>query len=348
MEKFSTWRDPSTGLAPFVYPLPPLSTIQLPRIAWIPLVPLALFRTALIVVLGLLFVIFEGSGLVVSLFSVKFHSILQYYCTAIFSRITLYLLGFTQLPSDRPFTHRTSSQKLISTTVRPGDLVVCNWSSYVDILYLAYLYNPIFIIPVLKHGAPSQGSEVLVRGFESKGVLGLIFRTGHPPSHNPATKIKSLAQFLQESKRLRRPLIIFPEGTTSNNRALLRCPKLNEISVGKHDGKVKVFCLAIKHETPTPFKNSITVPIPTSPMNLMHMVQANLVPILVPFLISPRSILVRFPRTDFIELDSSTQLVNSFELAFDLISQAAKLKLTSQISCADKTGFLNYLKSRKS
>ncbi|KAA1074002.1 hypothetical protein PGTUg99_029932 [Puccinia graminis f. sp. tritici] len=108
MEKFSTWRDPSTGLAPFVYPLPPLSTIQLPRIAWIPLVPLALFRTALIVVVGLLFVIFEGSGLVVSFFSVKFHSILQYYCTAIFSRIAIYLLGFTQLPSDRPFTHRTS------------------------------------------------------------------------------------------------------------------------------------------------------------------------------------------------------------------------------------------------
>jgi hypothetical protein len=63
---FSFTQDPSTGLAPFVHPLPPLSTIQLPRIAWIPLVPLALFRTALIVVLGVLFVIFEGSGLVFS------------------------------------------------------------------------------------------------------------------------------------------------------------------------------------------------------------------------------------------------------------------------------------------
>jgi hypothetical protein len=154
-------------------------------------------------------------------------------------------------------------------------------------LETVYRYNPIFIIPVLKHGAPSQGSEVLVRGFESKGVLGMIFRAGHPPSHSPATKIKSLAQYLQESKRLRRPLIIFPEvchylhsaicgnhcptevrffffksvtyvylafqGTTSNNRALLRCPKLNETSVGKYDGKVKVFCLAIKSVKIFPF-----------------------------------------------------------------------------------------------
>ncbi|WAQ92813.1 hypothetical protein PtA15_17A295 [Puccinia triticina] len=229
------------------------------------------------------------------------------------------------------------------------------WSSFVKkkerkklMLKALFRYNPIFILPVVKDRVSSPGQEFLVCGFERKSILEMVFRTGHPPSHNTTTSIKSLAECLKESKRLRRPLVVFPEGTTSNNRALLRCPKLNERSVGEHNGKVRMFCLAIKHETSTPFKNSITVPIPSSPLNLMNIVQANLIPILLPFIMSPRSILVRFPRTDFIELDSSPQMINSFELAFDLISQVAKLKLTSQISCADKSGFLIYLKSRKS
>ncbi|OAV90015.1 hypothetical protein PTTG_07440 [Puccinia triticina 1-1 BBBD Race 1] len=203
-------QDPSTGLAPFVYPLPPLSTVQLPRVAWIPLAPLALFRTAFLVILGVVFVIFETSTLIFSLFSVKFHSAFQYYCTAVFGRIALYLMGFTQLPSDPPFTRRNSSQKLISTPVRPGDLVVCNWSSYVDVIYLAYLYNPIFILPVVKDRVSSPGQEFLFSrmlerietSLETFGCLSREFNNSadsklpaEPHEHSPSKSDPNLTAF---------------------------------------------------------------------------------------------------------------------------------------------------------
>lgn len=241
------------------------------------------------------------------------------------------------------------SQKVVRTKVNPGDLIVCNWSSYVEIIYLSYLYNPLFILPSPESiKSSSAGTEFIVRGFESRGALNLISSSGAPPIYDSSRTVKTLAGWISESKRLMKPLVVFPEGTTSNNRALLRCPKLNSGSVGEHNGKVRLFCLAFKHEPPSTFKNSITVPIPSKPMNLLNFLKANLIPILIPFIFPPRSVLIRYPRTDFIQLDSSLELLNAFDLSFQAISQVSKLKLTSRISGVDKVGFLKYFKSRSS
>ncbi|PLW50473.1 hypothetical protein PCASD_01364 [Puccinia coronata f. sp. avenae] len=366
MEKFSTWRDPSTGLAPFVYPLPPLSTNQFPRIAWAPFIPLAVFRTLCLLVVAVLFMTVDSLAIILSIFSVKFHSAFQYYYTTVFSRIALHLLGLTQIPSDPPFTHRTSSQKKItSDSVRPGDLIVCNWSSYVDIIYLAYLYNPIFVLPVLKDSRRGSGEDKLaakVAGFETKNMIPMVLQTGHPPHyiHPRTSQLKSLTECLREARRLGRPVVFFPEGTTSNNRALLKCPKVDERSVGQFHGNVRIFCLAIKHDPATLLKSSMTVPIPSWPLNLMHVGRSQMVPVMAPLCLSPRSISLKYPKNSgaVFEVDSSSStttaaavtmnLVSSLDLSFDTLSQVSKLKITNHISCVHKASFLEYARSRKS
>ncbi|KAI7933602.1 hypothetical protein MJO28_017577, partial [Puccinia striiformis f. sp. tritici] len=199
-------------------------------------------------------------------------------------------------------------------------------------------------------------NEAIIEGFEIKTLLEMIARSGHPPTttKSKTTKPKTLMDCILESKRSNQPLIVFPEGTTSNNRALLKPAKLTEKSLGKQVrggvGKVRVFCLAIKHETPTVFKNSITIPIPTTPLNLPHIIQANVIPTILPFpIFLNRSIIVKFPKNNFIEFNSdSSQLRESLDSSFDSISQISKLKITNQINSTHKIGFLNYARSRKS
>ncbi|MBW0522874.1 hypothetical protein O181_062589 [Austropuccinia psidii MF-1] len=339
---FSTWRDPSTGLAPFVYPLPPLSNIQVPTFAVLPLVPLATCRTLLLLILGCLFFAVEKLFAVLCLLSPSFVLTLSSWCTTVFARCALYLLGFSRLPSERPFTSRTASQKLVRAQIAPGDVIVSNWSSYVDVIYLAYLYNPIFIVPVPPSTRNSTNSQSVVTGFTRKSPLELITSSGHPPYHD-SFNIDSLAGWIAKSKRLVRLLVVLPEGTTSNNRAILKFPQLTPASIGKYDGKVKMYCLALKHEVPTPLKNSITNPIPTWPWNLPSILKANLVPILLPFW-SPRTLTIRYPRFNALEIDAIDH--KCFDRCSELIGSVGKLKQTNNVGWLDKAEFLKYFQSR--
>ncbi|KAI9600605.1 hypothetical protein H4Q26_000393 [Puccinia striiformis f. sp. tritici PST-130] len=336
MEKFSTWRDPSTGLAPFVYPLPPLSTFQLPRITWILLLPLALFRTLALILLALLFLSSRAWFGWFQSFRSNF--------------IRLFNFIGHPLSPEYLFTY-SGSFNYLETLHSVIELHLKNSS-----LIPQAGYNPIFILPVLKdEDNDVKTNEAIIEGFEIKTLLEMIARSGHPPTttKSKTTKPKTLMDCILESKRSNQPLIVFPEGTTSNNRALLKPAKLTEKSLGKQVrggvGKVRVFCLAIKHETPTVFKNSITIPIPT-PLNLPHIIQANVIPTILPFpIFLNRSIIVKFPKNNFIEFNSdSSQLRESLDSSFDSISQISKLKITNQINSTHKIGFLNYARSRKS
>jgi len=114
-----------------------------------------------------------------------------------------------------------------------------------------------------------------------------------------------------------------------------------------------MFCMAIKHEAATGLKRSITVPIPSVLGSVGQMVEANGVPVLMAGMLSPRSLLVRFPRPAdmLLLLDphplSPHILQHAFRNAFDRIAAAAKLKITNHISALHKAAFLNYARHRK-
>ncbi|KAF7724747.1 hypothetical protein EC973_000775 [Apophysomyces ossiformis] len=103
-----------------------------------------------------------------------------------------------------------------STSVQAGDIIVANWTSYVDILYLAYRFRPVFtqVYPGTKQLRPIGTWEAIrlctrVPSLAPEsGVQGQLY------------SMKELANLAKSSYH--RPMVVLPEGTTSNGRALLQ------------------------------------------------------------------------------------------------------------------------------
>ncbi|KAH9820647.1 hypothetical protein DFH28DRAFT_952826 [Melampsora americana] len=348
MEKFSNWRDPSTGLAPFVYPPPPLSNFRNPAILRSPFYVLAFLRTILLVGLAGNYLILDQALNFMFIVSPGLWKVLRSWMSTVLGRMALYLLGFTRLPADSPF----SSFRGIParTRVGPGDVIVVNWCSYVEIIYLAYLYDPIFIVPS-PSPRPQQDHDA-IDGFCARSVLNLITTSGHPPfASNESNKTsentpKTLSEWVVRGKISSQPVVVFPEATTSNNRAVLRFVKLTAKLRGNQRQDIRFFCLGFKHESPTHYRPSIICPIPSPFSNLIHIFRANSCPILFPG-ISPRTFTVRYPKSGPIVVSSDQKDRDPFGECAEMILNVCKMRQTTKIGWADKAGFLAYVDGRR-
>lgn len=179
------------------------------------------------------------------------------------------------LPSPTPphSSFRRGAPRNEAWSPRAGDIIVSNWASWIEILWLAFRYvplhiifrpptqtnaprssfNPVFVLPVcstldisLPSSAPSTplsrtpgrrtgtGSAAIsapaaraptarvpLAGFRRVGLLGMLAAAGHLPL--VARAASSPAEALEDVRGAAdRPVVVFPEGTTSNGRALLR------------------------------------------------------------------------------------------------------------------------------
>lgn len=181
-------------------------------------------------------------------------------------------------------------------------------------------------------------------GFFRSSVVQLVVRSGQPPESFPLDDVRSLSDWIDHSKRQQQRLVLLPEGTTSNNRALLKFPQLTAEGLGSYQGSLKVFCLVIKHEPPSVIRSSITSPVPSSPLNLPHILKSNQLPILLPG-ISPRTVTIKCPRTGPVLVKSIHQ--GLLEICAEVMTQAGKLKQTNQVGFQDKAGFLSYVSNRR-
>lgn len=159
-----------------------------------------------------------------------------------------------------------------------GDLIISNWTSYIDILYLAFKYNPIFILPVFdqssvaspampttgRHtgtGSANIGNQLAqpsCMGYVAVPFLRLILHTGNlPPTASPTFPT------VKKACSTNRPVILFPEGTTSNNRAVLRLGKdvLKDDDVTNWQGIIWV--TSLKYPAPSTWLSSSTCPTPS-------------------------------------------------------------------------------------
>ncbi|KAF3915362.1 hypothetical protein AA313_de0206334 [Arthrobotrys entomopaga] len=92
----------------------------------------------------------------------------------------------------------------------PGSIIASTFSSPLDAVYLAATFDPIFLVPSFDTPYVFQLT-----------LLQLIFYTFAPPTSKPySTKPTTIAEVV--SKNPYRIIVVFPEGTTSNGRALLR------------------------------------------------------------------------------------------------------------------------------
>ncbi len=111
--------------------------------------------------------------------------------------------GETQLRIGRYKAHSEHDK------VRPGDLVIANHSSYIDLVYLRLKYNAMF----------TKGSFYPPHiVYESSLSECLTFQDSNV-SEAELKQRKVLTDLLNEAKR---PIVVFPEGTRTNGRALIK------------------------------------------------------------------------------------------------------------------------------
>ncbi|KAK0531516.1 hypothetical protein OC834_001327 [Tilletia horrida] len=262
MEKFSRFRDPGSGIQVFLPPvLPagagnPLVTIATP-IA----IVLGLLRTLLLLVTILLwFVLGVTLG--------NMSNGIQAGLTSTFGRAALFIVGYAWIAPELVSLRsrgRAVSTRPVSYAPRRSDVIVANWSSWVEVLWLAITFAPSFALPVVdgpvydaKASSPSAvarkgrtsatttGGATKLRQRGTAGGAGAA-AMGADASDEPKRKIvgfrrvnwitaaraagklptvddgnteyASLDQLLAQAPG---PVVLFPEGVTSNNRALLR------------------------------------------------------------------------------------------------------------------------------
>lgn len=135
-------------------------------------------------------------------------------------------------------------------------MIISNYTSQIDILYLAYRYNPTFLLTTFAPLPESTTIQSTGRhtgtgsaniqtnqpqpnflGYTPIPLLALLARTGNlPPTENilSRTSYKTLKGARRGEKRV---VVLLAEGTTSNGRAVLKFPEgvLEEGDIGGDD-----------------------------------------------------------------------------------------------------------------
>lgn len=359
MEKFSAYRDPGTGIQPFLTPVPPksdsLGTLLLP-LRYI----VGVIRTAFVLCLLIIYILLVH-GLCACFKPLPWlHRPLSQILTCVIGRTALFLLGLYWIPVEYVSRKRRRGEAT-EWAWKPGagDIIVSNWVSWLELVWLAVRFNPIFVVPVPGHDAPqaarpptakvqkgntakhapdtSQNRRIQIVGVRKVSLLSMILMTGHTPSH-----AKTYASLDDLRRKADRPIVVFPECTTSNGRGLLQFANLfhQDIPVKGY----QVFLICVRYESPSTLAPSATHCIPSSIFNpLPHLFKlaTALKPLTLQIrvLVSPESpSSPLFLTSEVISGDVDDQLA---EASVVLISQLGKLKRTN-VGWEDKAAFLEF------
>jgi len=163
---------------------------------------------------------------------------------------------FVKYSTRTPLIDRSKNvSQIANRSPRAGDLIITNYTSYIDILYLAFRHNPTFVLPIFAPLDSESSSSSTTTSLSEKTTTGRHTGTGsanisattsqQPPflGYLPIPLIQLLARTgtlpptfdvvpVQAYKTLRaarraekRAVVLLAEGTTSNGRAVLKLPE---------------------------------------------------------------------------------------------------------------------------
>ena len=123
-------------------------------------------------------------------------------CNASLARLILLVLGVVFVKVETVQLRKTGrSPPSVPFDPRKGDVVVANACSPLDLLYLAFRYNPTFLLPVA-----ASSSSAKVTGWRRVTLLSAILATGQLPQ--PSTAAESLEAAVKNAVG---PVVVFPE-----------------------------------------------------------------------------------------------------------------------------------------
>ncbi|KAI9762976.1 MAG: hypothetical protein M4579_000039 [Chaenotheca gracillima] len=226
MEKYSQFRDRGSGIAPF-FPVPSQVTT-----AWLPVHAL-LFAIRLPIFVS---------------FVVVYFLLLQFIpLGSLFKKAMLWsILGvpgvwWIDLQIDGVKRGSLAKQHALRLP-HPSDVIASSFTSPIDALYLAAIFDPIF-----------TASYPGTRGVRRISLLGAILRAFSIPHERPAdeSELVELREIIK--KHPRRIVVVFPECTTTNGRGILPfSPSLLGAATG-----TKIFPISLRY---TP--GDVTTPVP--------------------------------------------------------------------------------------
>ncbi|KAI8380881.1 uncharacterized protein BYT42DRAFT_495123 [Radiomyces spectabilis] len=227
MEKYSRWRDAGTGIQPFLPPVPPriessLLLVLSNVIHYVVGPVLGAIKLVLIAILVLCYILFvKLFGLIL----IPLGPVRRLWCKVwnlILIRTTLFVAGFFYIKHEVVSTRKSRGDSTNAYEKMPtpssGDIIVANWTSYIDILYLAYRFNPVFT-----QIYPAENKVCEISMWQAVRLCSQFPALSAEEKKVPPNRLFTVSELVQRvSARHLGPIVVLPEGTTTNGRALLK------------------------------------------------------------------------------------------------------------------------------
>eukprot|EP01126_Amoeba_proteus_P054998 TRINITY_DN6797_c0_g1_i7.p1 TRINITY_DN6797_c0_g1~~TRINITY_DN6797_c0_g1_i7.p1 ORF type:complete len:331 (-),score=46.29 TRINITY_DN6797_c0_g1_i7:167-1159(-) len=259
MEKFNRWADPRTGIQPFLPPLAEPTNLLCWFFQWFILGPiLFIIRLPFILTFALLLFCTDFLCSMIPLPSVR--RLLRRLFHFVLVRLLLFFMGFWYIDS----TYAVSRRRTPIPSNSPGQgitrshVIVSNHNSYVDVLYLAYMFSPTFTATANYW----QNGELRQEGVAVKQTLfQAIWEVVLQPKRT-FSECEPLDEILSTSDG---PVVVFPEGTTVNGKVLLGC--IPVISGTTNISKLNIHVVAFK------YRNNLFSPVYTIGSFWLHLIK---------------------------------------------------------------------------
>lgn len=160
-------------------------------------------------------------------------------------RLILLLMGFYWVNQSTVFTsqlRKSQREKCKQRSVDSGDVILLNHVSYVDVIWLAYRYAPVFTsVPNAWKGEEGEDEGLLIR----RSLIGALFDVFTHKQHGVEEAIPTDTLLNGVRQRGLGPVVVFPEGATSNGSAILQCVSC----LSKTRSKSAVHIIGLKYDS---------------------------------------------------------------------------------------------------